>query len=179
MIHQSSRQKNWGAAQKMCIALICAWSCFLGTSECNLRLWKPAPQLNINCLFWKRGRIDSFWFISGTSLQPVRGRRLWKVGAGKRRTTSCNNCTARRELAIPASWQGRFQSVTHSTNNSFVSLLRSPQKIILFICFFFRILRDVEENTVRLKEHGQDVLVLERIDLRFQDGRTTPRNQCW
>lgn len=30
--------------------------------------------------------------------------------------------------------------------------------------FAFRILRDVEANTVRLKEHGQDVLVLEKID---------------
>ena len=28
---------------------------------------------------------------------------------------------------------------------------------------FNRILRDVEANTVRLKEHGQDVLVLEKI----------------
>ncbi|KAI6235374.1 Rap guanine nucleotide exchange factor 1 [Aphelenchoides besseyi] len=43
---------------------------------------------------------------------------------------------------------------------------------------FNRILRDVEANTVRLKEHGQDVLVLEQIDVRFQDGQVTPRNQC-
>jgi Rap guanine nucleotide exchange factor 4 len=28
---------------------------------------------------------------------------------------------------------------------------------------FNRILRDVEANTVRLKEHGKDVLVLEKI----------------
>ena len=28
---------------------------------------------------------------------------------------------------------------------------------------FNRILRDVEANTVRLKEHGQDVLVLEKV----------------
>jgi Rap guanine nucleotide exchange factor 4 len=28
---------------------------------------------------------------------------------------------------------------------------------------FNRILRDVEANTVRLKEHGQDVLVLEKM----------------
>ncbi|ESO82181.1 hypothetical protein LOTGIDRAFT_135052, partial [Lottia gigantea] len=37
---------------------------------------------------------------------------------------------------------------------------------------FNRILRDVEANTVRLKEHGQDVLVLEKIptNVKSQDG---------
>ncbi|KAK6165706.1 hypothetical protein SNE40_022584 [Patella caerulea] len=37
---------------------------------------------------------------------------------------------------------------------------------------FNRILRDVEANTVRLKEHGQDVLVLEKIptNIKSQDG---------
>ncbi|KAH7731423.1 Protein EPAC-1 [Aphelenchoides avenae] len=39
---------------------------------------------------------------------------------------------------------------------------------------FNRILRDVEANTVRLKEHGQDVLVLEKIDMRsLTDGATS------
>lgn len=33
-------------------------------------------------------------------------------------------------------------------------------------CFFYRILRDVEANTVRLKEHGKDVLVLEKIPVK-------------
>jgi len=31
---------------------------------------------------------------------------------------------------------------------------------------FNRILRDVEANTVRLKEHGKDVLILEKVSNR-------------
>ncbi|CAD5215844.1 unnamed protein product [Bursaphelenchus okinawaensis] len=43
---------------------------------------------------------------------------------------------------------------------------------------FNRILRDVEANTVRLKEHGQDVLVLERINLKFDETQPVNKNQC-
>ncbi|CAD5221809.1 unnamed protein product [Bursaphelenchus xylophilus] len=43
---------------------------------------------------------------------------------------------------------------------------------------FNRILRDVEANTVRLKEHGQDVLVLEKINLKFDETQPINRNQC-
>uniref|UniRef100_A0A914S6R0 Uncharacterized protein n=1 Tax=Parascaris equorum TaxID=6256 RepID=A0A914S6R0_PAREQ len=51
-----------------------------------------------------------------------------------------------------------------------------------------QILRDVEANTVRLKEHGHDVLVLEKINTTY--GREAvidpytgeplaPRQHCW
>ncbi|KAK6046208.1 cyclic nucleotide-binding domain protein [Cooperia oncophora] len=50
---------------------------------------------------------------------------------------------------------------------------------------FNRILRDVEANTVRLKEHGQDVLVLEKISLprgaAIEGGlsRAITKGTCW
>ena len=44
----------------------------------------------------------------------------------------------------------------------------------LFMFMGFSILRDVEANTVRLKEHGQDVLVLEKIPVRTT---TTAENE--
>uniref|UniRef100_A0A7E4V9N5 Rap-GAP domain-containing protein n=1 Tax=Panagrellus redivivus TaxID=6233 RepID=A0A7E4V9N5_PANRE len=44
---------------------------------------------------------------------------------------------------------------------------------------FNRILRDVEANTVRLKEHDQDVLVLEKINLNAPGSTTASgKNQC-
>ena len=41
-----------------------------------------------------------------------------------------------------------------------------------FLSVFVRRLQDVEANTVRLKEHGQDVLVLEKIpaNIKAADG---------
>lgn len=36
---------------------------------------------------------------------------------------------------------------------------------------FNRILRDVEANTVRLKEHGRDVLVLEKVSASSSSSR--------
>uniref|UniRef100_A0AC34QSZ1 Rap guanine nucleotide exchange factor 4 n=1 Tax=Panagrolaimus sp. JU765 TaxID=591449 RepID=A0AC34QSZ1_9BILA len=45
---------------------------------------------------------------------------------------------------------------------------------------FNRILRDVEANTVRLKEHDQDVLVLEKINLNMSGSTSSAslKNQC-
>lgn len=53
---------------------------------------------------------------------------------------------------------------------------------------FYRILRDVEANTVRLKEHGQDVLVLEKLNSNYKHRLyadsfigepSTQEHQCW
>ncbi|KAI6177154.1 Rap guanine nucleotide exchange factor 1 [Aphelenchoides bicaudatus] len=74
---------------------------------------------------------------------------------------------------------GKLALVNESPRAATISVSKENSQFLKVDKFDFnRIIRDVEQNTVRLKEHGQDVLVLERIDVRFQDGQTTPRNQC-
>jgi Rap guanine nucleotide exchange factor 4 len=40
---------------------------------------------------------------------------------------------------------------------------------------FNRILKDVEANTIRLKEHGKDVLILEKIPINIKNEDDTTR----
>jgi len=65
-----------------------------------------------------------------------------------------------------------LRTATIETSQDFCHFLRIGKKD------FNRIFRDVETNTVRLKEHSQDVLVLEKMNIRTifgQNGNQTPQ----
>ncbi|CAL4181506.1 unnamed protein product, partial [Meganyctiphanes norvegica] len=89
--------------------------------------------------------------------------------------------SAKQELEVAILGEGIVSSVSEQAAVVNRALVTKTSRAATIICHednchflrvdkgdFNRILRDVEANTVRLKEHGEDVLVLEKISSNAQ-----------